>query len=107
MDFAATRNGLYENVVAVPTTIWKGAGELDLEANAANAEFLFKGGVTAAVYAGGVGEHDRLSIEQQKDLLEAVGAVARASGAVSASDRGWDARWRECASWLQHWPRPG
>jgi dihydrodipicolinate synthase/N-acetylneuraminate lyase len=81
MDFAATRNGLYENVVAVPTTIWKGEGELDLEANAANAEYLFKGGVTAAVYAGGVGEHDRLSVEQQKALLGAIGAVARASDA--------------------------
>lgn len=81
MDFAATRNGLYENVVAVPTTIWQGAGELDLAANAANAEFLFKGGVTAAVYAGGVGEHDRLSIEQQRDLLGAVGAAAQAAPA--------------------------
>jgi dihydrodipicolinate synthase/N-acetylneuraminate lyase len=81
MDFAATRNGLYENIVAVPTTIWKETGELDFEANAANAEFLFEGGVTAAVYAGGVGEHDRLSIEQHKALLGAVGAVARGSGA--------------------------
>ena len=81
MDFAATRNGLYENIVAVPTTIWKETGELDFEANAANAEFLFEGGVTAAVYAGGVGEHDRLSIEQHKALLGAVGAVARASSA--------------------------
>ncbi len=80
MDFASTRQGLYENVVAVPTTIWKAPGELDLEANAANAEYIFKHGVTAAVYAGGVGEHDRLSVEQQKDLLGAVGEVARASG---------------------------
>ena len=31
MDFEATRSGLYEHVVAVPTTIWKGPGELDLE----------------------------------------------------------------------------
>ena len=80
MDFAATRQGLSEKVVAVPTTIWKAPGELDLEANAANAEYIFKHGVTAAVYAGGVGEHDRLSVEQQKDLLNAAGEAARNSG---------------------------
>ncbi len=80
MNFAETRQGLYESVVAVPTTIWKAAGELDLEANAANAEFLFKNGVKAAVYAGGVGEHDRLSIEQQKELLQAVADAGRAAG---------------------------
>ena len=80
MDFAATRQGLYENVVAVPTTIWKAPGELDLEANAANAEYLFRGGVTAAVYAGGVGEHDRLSVEQHKELLQVAGEAVRDSG---------------------------
>ena len=77
MDLAATRSGLHENVVAVPTTIWKAPGELDLNANTANAEYLFKGGVTASVYAGGVGEHDKLSVEQQRDLLAAVAGVAR------------------------------
>lgn len=76
MDFEATRKGLHENVVAVPTTIWKAAGQLDLEANVANAEFLFRGGATAAVYAGGVGEHDRLSVDQHKELLAAVGQAA-------------------------------
>ena len=80
MDFAATRQGLYENVVAVPTTIWKAPGVLDLEANAANAEYLFRGGVTAAVYAGGVGEHDRLSDEQHRELLQVAGQVAQSCG---------------------------
>ena len=80
MNFAETRTTLTGNAVAVPTTIWKAAGELDLEANVKNAEFLFAGGITAAVYAGGVGEHDRLSVEQQGELLTAIAAAARASG---------------------------
>ncbi len=88
MDFEATRSGLYEHVVAVPTTIWKGPGELDLDANAANARFLFAGGVTASVYAGGVGEHDKLSVEQQRDLLAAVAEVARGAGGQNAFGTG-------------------
>ena len=76
MSFERTLKGLYEKVVAVPTTIWRAPGELDLEANINNAAYLFKHGVGAAVYAGGVGEHDLLSIEQQRELLEAVGQVA-------------------------------
>ena len=77
MSFAATREALTESVVAVPTTIWKAAGELDVEANAKNAEYIFGKGMTAAVYAGGGGEHDRLSVEEQKELLAAVSAAAR------------------------------
>ena len=61
MNVADTRMALTGNAVAVPTTIWKQPGVLDLEANAANAGFLFANGITAAVYAGGVGEHDLLS----------------------------------------------
>ena len=88
MDFAATRSGLHENVVAVPTTIWKAPGELDLEANAANAEFLFSGGVTASVYAGGVGEHDKLSVQQQRDLLAAVADKAKGPDASNCFGSG-------------------
>lgn len=77
MNVAKTRAVLTGNAVAVPTTIWKQAGELDLEANARNAEFLFANGITAAVYAGGVGEHDLLSPEQQVELLSAVAPAAR------------------------------
>ena len=50
---------------------------LDPEANAGNAEFLFANGITSAVYAGGVGEHDRLLPEQQVELLAAVAAAVR------------------------------
>ncbi|MFP3896984.1 MAG: dihydrodipicolinate synthase family protein [Anaerolineales bacterium] len=77
MDFDAVRDTLMENVVAVPTTIWKEAGVLDLEGNARNAAYLFENGVTAAVYAGGTGEHDRLSVEQQADLLRVVTETAQ------------------------------
>ena len=77
---ANVRDRLYGQVVAVPTTIWSVPDELDLAANAANATFLFKHKVQAAVYAGGVGEHDRLSIDQQKKLLEATVTAARAAG---------------------------
>ena len=80
MDVTETRKVLTGNAVAVPPTIWKGVGELDLEGNAKNSVFLFEGGITAAVYAGGVGEHDRLSVEQQKELLTAVTSAVRASG---------------------------
>ena len=59
MTVAETRDALTGNAVAVPTTIWKQAGELDLDANAKNAEFLFAKGITAAVYAGGVGDASR------------------------------------------------
>ncbi|NKB71114.1 MAG: hypothetical protein GKR89_28930 [Candidatus Latescibacteria bacterium] len=76
MNFEQTFKGLYEKVVAVPTTIWRAPGELDLDANVDNAAYLFKHGIGAAIYAGGVGEHDLLSIEQQRDLLAAVGQVA-------------------------------
>ncbi len=77
MNVADTRAVLTGNAVAVPTTIWKRPGVLDPEANARNAEFLFANGITAAVYAGGVGEHDRLSPEQQVELLTAVAAAVR------------------------------
>ncbi len=77
MNVADTRAVLTGNAVAVPTTIWKRPGVLDPEANAANAEFLFANGITSAVYAGGVGEHDRLSPEQQVELLAAVAAAVR------------------------------
>jgi dihydrodipicolinate synthase/N-acetylneuraminate lyase len=77
MNVADTREALTGNAVAVPTTIWKRAGVLDLEANARNAEFLFANGITSAVYAGGVGEHDLLSPEQQVVLLAAVAAAVR------------------------------
>jgi len=80
MDFEKVRLGLTENVVCVPTTIWRTPGELDLDANAANAEYLFQHGITAAVYAGGVGEHDRFSAEQLRELLSVVNDVATASG---------------------------
>ena len=80
MDLASTRRGLYENVVSVPTTIWKKPGELDLPANAENVSFQFRNGVTAMVAAGGVGEHDRLSIPQQIELLTAIAASAREPG---------------------------
>jgi dihydrodipicolinate synthase/N-acetylneuraminate lyase len=53
---------------------------LDLDANAANAEYLFQHGITAAVYAGGVGEHDRFSPKQLQELLSVVNNVAVASG---------------------------
>ncbi|HJN29445.1 MAG TPA: dihydrodipicolinate synthase family protein [Candidatus Latescibacteria bacterium] len=82
MDFSSTRQGLSEHVVAVPTTIWQSPGELDVAANVANAEFLFKHGVTAAVFAGGVGEHDRLTTDQQKELLGAIGQAAKAAGSI-------------------------
>ena len=78
MKVADTRKALTGNAVAVPTTIWHSVGELDLDANVANAEFAFENGVTAAVYAGGVGEHDRLSIEQHQVLLGAVVPAVRA-----------------------------
>ena len=81
MNVTDTRKALTGNAVAVPTTIWQSAGELDMEANVANAEFIFAGGITAAVYAGGVGEHDRLSVEQQQELLTAVVPAARAKAA--------------------------
>lgn len=80
MTVAETRDALTGNAVAVPTTIWKQAGELDLDANAKNAEFLFAKGITAAVYAGGVGEHDRLSVEQQRDLLTSTVSAVREQG---------------------------
>ena len=88
MDLAATRSGLHESVVAVPTTIWSAPGELDLESNTANAEFLFKGGVTASVYAGGVGEHDKLSVEQQRNLLAAVADVAKGADGTNCFGTG-------------------
>ena len=78
MNVAETRTALTGNAVAVPPTIWRSAGELDLDANVKNAEFVFNNGITAAVYAGGVGEHDRLSAEQQKELLTAVTPAIRA-----------------------------
>ncbi len=84
MDFDSTRQGLSEHVVAVPTTIWQSPGQLDLEANVTNAEFLFKHGVTAGVFAGGVGEHDRLTPDQQKELLGAIGQAARDHSAKNA-----------------------
>jgi dihydrodipicolinate synthase/N-acetylneuraminate lyase len=77
---ANVRDRLFGQVVAVPTTLWKAPGELDLDANAANATFLFEHKVQAAVYAGGVGEHDRLSVDQQKALLETTVAAARSAG---------------------------
>ena len=77
MKVADTRKALTGNAVAVPTTIWRSAGELDLDANVKNAEFAFSNGISAAVYAGGVGEHDRLSIEQHKELLKAVVPAVR------------------------------
>lgn len=77
MNVADTRNILTGNAVAIPTTIWHEAGKLDLDANVANAEFIFENGMTAAVYAGGVGEHDRLSVDQHKELLAAVAPVIR------------------------------
>ena len=77
MNVTDTRAVLTGNAVAVPTTIWKQPGVLDLEANAANAGFLFANGITSAVYAGGVGEHDRLSPEQQVELLAAVAPAVR------------------------------
>ena len=80
MKVTETRKVLTGNAVAVPTTVWKAVGELDLEGNVKNAEFLFEGGITAAVYAGGVGEHDRLSVGQQKELLTAVTGAVRAKG---------------------------
>ena len=80
MDFDQVRLGLTGNVVCVPTTIWRAPGELDLDANAVNAEYLFQHGITAAVYAGGVGEHDRFSAEQLRALLSVAMDVAKASG---------------------------
>jgi dihydrodipicolinate synthase/N-acetylneuraminate lyase len=81
MELTEIRQNLNERVVAVPTTIWTAPGELDLEANAANAAYIFENGIRAAVYAGGVGEHDRLSVEQQRSLLTIATATARQSGA--------------------------
>lgn len=81
MNFADTKVALTDNVVAVPTTIWQAPGELDMDANVKNAEYLFEKGMTAAVYAGGVGEHDRLSVEQQKELLAGASAAARGKSA--------------------------
>jgi dihydrodipicolinate synthase/N-acetylneuraminate lyase len=78
MNVADTRDILTGNAVSIPTTIWHKAGELDLDANVANAEFIFGNGMTAAVYAGGVGEHDRLSVDQHKQLLSAVVPAIRA-----------------------------
>ena len=80
MDVQQTQQTLTENVVPIATTIWKAAGTLDLEANAANAEHLFAHGMTAAIYAGGLGEHDRFSIAQQEALLKVIMGVAHASG---------------------------
>lgn len=80
VDFESTRKGLHEQVVAVPTTIWSAPGEPDLDANVANARFLTDGRARAAVYAGGVGEHDRLTPDQQKALLAAVSEVTREAG---------------------------
>ncbi|MFO7917186.1 MAG: dihydrodipicolinate synthase family protein [Anaerolineae bacterium] len=77
MELDEIREILAENVVAVPTTIWKEADVLDLEGNARNATYLFEHGVTAAVYAGGTGEHDRLTVEQQVRLLQSVTEAAR------------------------------
>ena len=77
MNVADTRNILTGNAVAIPTTIWREAGKLDLDANVANAEFIFENDMTAAVYAGGVGEHDRLSVDQHKELLAAVAPAIR------------------------------
>lgn len=88
MNAAAVRQSLFEQVVAVPTTIWRDAGVLDLDANVANARFLFAGHVKAAVYAGGVGEHDRLSVEQQTQLLTAVAPVVADAGASFGSGLG-------------------
>ena len=82
MDFDSTRQGLSEHVVAVPTTIWQAVGQLDIAANVSNAQFLFEHGVTTGVFAGGVGEHDRLTPDQQIELLTAIGQAAREAGSA-------------------------
>jgi dihydrodipicolinate synthase/N-acetylneuraminate lyase len=68
---------LHEHVVAVTTTIWREPGMLDLEACAANTNYLLDHGVSALVCAGIVGEHDRLSVDAQKVLMAEIAGVVR------------------------------
>jgi len=77
MNLRETREALSENVVTVTTTIWQAASRPDVDACAENAAYLFDHGVDAVVLAGGVGEHDRLTVQQQTALLEGVAPVAR------------------------------
>jgi dihydrodipicolinate synthase/N-acetylneuraminate lyase len=75
-------------VVAVPPTVWTADGEVDEAACAENARFLFERRVQAAVYAGGVGEHDVLSVDGQTQLLRAVTEAARSIGSDASIGSG-------------------